>query len=40
MKHLLLTALITLGITLPASAEIDFDSLKGKVVYIDFWASW
>jgi len=40
MRHLLLFVLLTLGAALPASAEIDFDSLKGKVVYIDFWASW
>jgi len=22
------------------AADIDFDQLKGKVVYLDFWASW
>lgn len=40
MKKLLLTSLLVLFTALPATAEIDFNALKGKVVYIDFWASW
>lgn len=40
MKHIALLLLIIAG-SLPLQAE-DFsqDSYKGKVLYIDFWASW
>lgn len=38
--RLFITILISLCAALPASAEINFDELKGKVVYVDFWASW
>lgn len=34
-------ALAALCLSINAMAgELDFDQLKGKVVYVDFWASW
>lgn len=36
----LLIALTGLMLSLPTFAEVNFDELKGKVVYVDFWASW
>ncbi len=39
MKYLLPVLLLAV-FSLPTRAEIDFDTLKGKVVYLDFWASW
>lgn len=38
-KLLLAFALVMLSGNLLA-ADIDFDKLKGQVVYVDFWASW
>ncbi|MFP6846965.1 MAG: TlpA disulfide reductase family protein [Thalassolituus sp.] len=38
--RILLTTIFCSLISFPALAEIDFDELKGQVVYVDFWASW
>lgn len=42
MSIRLLTAILfSLALALPAQAEeLDLSAYKGKVVYLDFWASW
>ena len=40
MRRILLLVSYLLLATDVLAAEIDFDQLKGKVVYLDFWASW
>jgi cytochrome c biogenesis protein CcmG, thiol:disulfide interchange protein DsbE len=36
----LMTALISLAPASVQAAGLDLDAYKGKVVYLDFWASW
>ena len=40
MRKILLTFTLLLLSPHLWAADIDFDKLKGKVVYLDFWASW
>lgn len=41
-RRVLLMLLLMLPLAAPAAAapELDLAALKGKVVYLDFWASW
>lgn len=40
MRPFWLVIPLLLGSWSITAEEIDFDALKGKVVYLDFWASW
>ena len=43
LRNNLLAGVAALALALPfkaMAADIDFDQLKGKVVYLDFWGSW
>lgn len=40
LQHTLLISCLCLAMQAAQATEIDFDQYKGKVVYLDFWASW
>jgi cytochrome c biogenesis protein CcmG, thiol:disulfide interchange protein DsbE len=40
MRCILMSICLVLVIPVRASASLDFTGLRGRVVYLDFWASW
>lgn len=41
LRYLLLLLVMSVGATLPVrAARLNLSAYKGKVVYLDFWASW
>ncbi len=39
-KLIIFTCILMMSFTINASSAIDLSPYKGKVVYLDFWASW